>query len=157
LIYNWPSFLDLLPPAGRGTLDLGCGEGRAGIALRDLGHRVTGVDAAPSLAKLATQSGAYEKVIVADAAALPFPDRSFDLVLAFMSLQDIAGQVTRQASVPSHSRRCGSLKSPTTTCRRRGTPDPTAAPRDQEREAWDRLERASSAETDARGRSGTTP
>lgn len=34
--YNWPSFLELIPAAGRSTLDLGCGEGRAGVALRDM-------------------------------------------------------------------------------------------------------------------------
>jgi SAM-dependent methyltransferase len=87
--YNWPSFLKLLPPAGQATLDLGCGEGRAGNALQQLGHRLTGADSAPSLARLATRTGAYEKVVVADAAVLPFPDRSFDLVMAFMSLQDM--------------------------------------------------------------------
>jgi SAM-dependent methyltransferase len=87
--YNGPSFLELLPPAGRATLDLGCGEGRAGIVLHELGHRLTGVDSAPSLPRLATHTGTYEKVVVADAAALPFPDHSFDLVMAFMSLQDM--------------------------------------------------------------------
>lgn len=87
--YNWPSFLELLPPPGRATLDLGCGEGRAGDVLRELGHRVTGVDAAPSLARLASHTGAYDEVVVADASALPFPDCSFDLVIAFMSLQDM--------------------------------------------------------------------
>ncbi|MEA2123907.1 MAG: hypothetical protein QOI80_689, partial [Solirubrobacteraceae bacterium] len=47
--FNWPAFLDLLPAPGRATLDLGCGEGRAGRSLRELGHRVTGIDAAPTL------------------------------------------------------------------------------------------------------------
>lgn len=28
--YNWPCFLELVPQAGRATLDLGCGEGRGG-------------------------------------------------------------------------------------------------------------------------------
>ncbi len=31
---NWPAFLELLPPAGRLTLDLGCGEGRGGVLAR---------------------------------------------------------------------------------------------------------------------------
>lgn len=98
--YNWPSFLELLPPAGRATLDLGCGEGRAGVALRDLGHRVTGVDAAPSLARLAERTGAYAEVMVADAVALPCADAAFDLVIAFMSLQDMddAAGAVREAA-----------------------------------------------------------
>jgi SAM-dependent methyltransferase len=87
--YNWPAFLELLPAAGRATLDLGCGEGRTGAVLRSRGHRLTGVDVAPSLAALASETGAYDEVQVADAATVPFGDGSFDLVTAFMSLQDM--------------------------------------------------------------------
>jgi SAM-dependent methyltransferase len=87
--FNWPSFLELLPGPGRATLDLGCGEGRAGAALQPMGHRVTGVDVAPSLAQLASETGGYQRVVVADAAVLPFADGAFDLVVAFMSLQDM--------------------------------------------------------------------
>jgi ubiquinone/menaquinone biosynthesis C-methylase UbiE len=47
---------------------------------------MTGVDSARVLADLASRTGAYEKVVVADAAALPFDDATFDLVVAFMSL-----------------------------------------------------------------------
>jgi SAM-dependent methyltransferase len=98
--YNWPSFLELIPDAGQATLDLGCGEGRAGVVLRAAGHRLTGVDSAASLAELASQTGTYEEVVVADAASLPFADDTFDLVLAFMSLQDMddAAGALRQAA-----------------------------------------------------------
>ncbi len=84
-LYNLPRFLELLPPPGRRTLDLGCGEGRLGRALRDRGHHVVGVDSSPRMAQAARESIA---TLVADAAALPFDDGSFDLVGAFMSLQD---------------------------------------------------------------------
>jgi SAM-dependent methyltransferase len=100
--YNWPAFLELIPCAGRATLDLGCGEGRGGGALHNLGHVLTGVDTAPSLAQLASQTGAYESVLVADAAALPLADDTFDLVVAFMSLQDMdnaAGALQEAARV----------------------------------------------------------
>jgi SAM-dependent methyltransferase len=100
--YNWPSFLELVPPPGRATLDLGCGEGRAGVVLARLGHRLTGVDLAPSMARLARETGAYADVVHGDAAALPFDGGSFDLVLAFMSLQDMddaAGAVRESARV----------------------------------------------------------
>jgi SAM-dependent methyltransferase len=98
--FNWPSFLELVPGPGRATLDLGCGEGRVGVALRQLGHRVTGVDISPSLAQLASETGGYEDVVVADASTLPFADGAFDLVVAFMSLQDMddaAGALTESA------------------------------------------------------------
>ena len=98
--YNWPAFLQLLPAAGRATLDLGCGEGRAGEILRDLGHRMTGVDVAPSMAQRAAERGVYEEVLVADAASLPFEDGAFDLVVAFMTPQDMddPGAALREAA-----------------------------------------------------------
>lgn len=98
--YNWPSFLELLPPAAGATLDLGCGEGRGGVALHRLGHRTVGVDSSPSLARLAAETGAYHQAVVADAASLPFDDASFDLAIAFMSLQDMddAPEAVREAA-----------------------------------------------------------
>ena len=83
---NASAFLERLPPPGRATLEIGCGEGRFGLELVALGHRLTGVDASPTLAALARYS--FE-VVEADATALPFDDASFDLVVAFMSLMDI--------------------------------------------------------------------
>jgi SAM-dependent methyltransferase len=87
--HNWPAFERLLPAPGRRTLDLGCGEGRVGERLRALGHTVVGVDASPTLAAAARDRGAYEQVVEADAAALPFQDAAFDLAIAFMSLHDM--------------------------------------------------------------------
>jgi ubiquinone/menaquinone biosynthesis C-methylase UbiE len=100
--YNWPSFLELVPPPGRATLDLGCGEGRVGEVLHALGHRLTGVDLAPSMVRFARETGAYAAVHHADAAALPLADGAFDLVVAFMSLQDMddaAGAIRETARV----------------------------------------------------------
>ncbi len=89
LAVNVPEFLELLPGPGRRTLDVGCGEGRLGRALAERGHRVVGLDASPTLAALAREAGGFEEVVVGDAAALPFPDASFDLVVAFMVPQDV--------------------------------------------------------------------
>ena len=86
---NWPAFARLLPPGGRETLDVGCGEGRVGRELVRFGHRVTGVDSSPTLAALAREAGGYERVVCASAARLPFPDRTFDIAIAFMSLMNI--------------------------------------------------------------------
>jgi SAM-dependent methyltransferase len=99
---NWPAFLELLPAAGRLTLDLGCGEGRGGIELRERGHRVVGVDAAPTMIRLARETGAYDELHLADAAALPLDDGAADLVVAYMSLHDIedlAGTLREAARV----------------------------------------------------------
>ena len=84
-----PPFFELLPPAGHATLDLGCGEGRVARDLAARGHCVTGIDAAPTLIRLARQVDPAGDYRVADAAALPFDDESFDLVVAFNSLMDI--------------------------------------------------------------------
>ena len=87
--YHREQFLELLPPAGRSTLDLGCGEGRLSRDLKALGHRVVGVDASPTMVAAARDLDPAVEVHVADAAALPFSDASFDLVIGFMSLQDV--------------------------------------------------------------------
>jgi SAM-dependent methyltransferase len=82
-------FLELVPePAGR-TLDLGCGEGRVTRDLAALGHDVVGVDTSPTLIAAARESAPDMELHLADAAALPFPDSSFGIVVAFMSLHDI--------------------------------------------------------------------
>ena len=86
---NWPAFRELLPPAGRRTLDVGCGEGRVGRELARAGHRVLGADSSPTLAALAREAGGYEEVARANASALPWPAECCDLAIAFMSLQDM--------------------------------------------------------------------
>jgi SAM-dependent methyltransferase len=86
---NLPALLELLPAPGRRTLDLGCGEGRLGPVLRSLGHQVVGIDAAPTMVRLAATRDVPELAVVADAAELPFHDGVFDLVVAYMSLHDI--------------------------------------------------------------------
>lgn len=86
---NLPALLRLLPePAGL-TLDLGCGEGRLGRTLQSRGYRVAGVDAAPTMVRLAVSHEIPEPAVLADAAALPFRDETFGLVVAYMSLHDM--------------------------------------------------------------------
>jgi hypothetical protein len=43
--FHLPEFLRFVPPPGRLTVDVGCGEGRLGRVLTKEGHRVVGFDA----------------------------------------------------------------------------------------------------------------
>ncbi|MBD0338024.1 MAG: class I SAM-dependent methyltransferase [Thermoleophilia bacterium] len=88
-LFHRDLFLQLLPPPGRRTLDLGCGEGRLSRDLKALGHDVVGVDAAETLLAAGRTADPALQLHVADATTLPFGDASFDLVVAFMSLQDM--------------------------------------------------------------------
>ncbi len=66
------------------ALDLGCGTGLMGVALRDRAGRIDGVDLSPAMVELARATGAY-----ADLAAVPLaaalaasPAGAYDLVVA---------------------------------------------------------------------------
>lgn len=85
------TFLALLPPAGRLTLDVGCGEGRLSRDLRERGHQVVSIDRSPTLVRAAAAAARGFPALLADAAALPFLDGACDLVVAYMSLHDIDG------------------------------------------------------------------
>ena len=95
--YYRDSFFDgVIPPAGRRTLEIGCGEGRVARDLAARGHRVIGVDTAHTLLRHAQGVDVTGAYALANSAALPFPDRSFDVVVAYNSLQvvdDMAGTV----------------------------------------------------------------
>jgi SAM-dependent methyltransferase len=87
--FHREQFLELVPPPGRRTLDVGCGEGRVSRDLRQLGHGVIGVDSSETMISAAREADLDGEYLVANAAALPFPDRHADLVVAFMSLMDV--------------------------------------------------------------------
>jgi SAM-dependent methyltransferase len=87
--FHRDQFLALLPPPGRLTLDIGCGEGRLARDLKTLGHRLIGIDSSPSLVAAAKASDPEMDLRLADATALPLDDGCADLAIAFMSLQDI--------------------------------------------------------------------
>jgi SAM-dependent methyltransferase len=82
-------FLELVPPPGTRTLDLGCGEGRLSRDLVRLGHDVVGVDASPTMLAAAREAAPGIETHLADVAALPFADGACDCAIAFMSLQDV--------------------------------------------------------------------
>jgi SAM-dependent methyltransferase len=70
----------------RRVLEVGCGAGTDLVRFARNGAIVTGVDLAPSSINLASRNFALEgrqaELLVADGEALPFADRSFDLVYA---------------------------------------------------------------------------
>src|SRR6266511_3959286 len=82
-------FLALLPEPGRLTVDVGCSEGRVTRDLRELGHKAVGVDSSETMLAAAREADPGGDYVLADAAALPFPDGHADLVVAFMSLMDV--------------------------------------------------------------------
>jgi SAM-dependent methyltransferase len=92
-------FLEIVPPPGRLTLDIGAGEGRLARDLRSLGHRVVALDSAPSLAQACAAPPSGVAVAVADAARVPFSKGCADLVIAFMSLQDMDDYATAISEV----------------------------------------------------------
>lgn len=87
--FHRDQFFTLLPPPGRLTLDIGCGEGRVSRDLKRLGHEVVAIDGSPSMVAAARAGDPGMDVRHADAAALPLDDASADLAIAFMSPQDI--------------------------------------------------------------------
>ena len=87
--FHRAQFLQLLPPPGRRTVDIGCGEGRLTRDLKALGHDIVGIDTSPSLVAAARKLDPSMDIRLADATALPFEDASVDLAIAFMSLHDI--------------------------------------------------------------------
>jgi SAM-dependent methyltransferase len=87
--FHRESFLASLPAAGRLTLDVGCGEGRVTRDLRDLGHRVVGIDQSPSMIAAAREADPDGEYLVADAAEVPLEDAVADLAISFMSLMDM--------------------------------------------------------------------
>src|SRR5690349_580936 len=84
----WDRILDLVVPArpGLAALDIGCGTGFLSLELAARGHRVTGVDFAPSMLAIARRKAAQQHLDLrleqADAEQLPFPPGSFDLVIS---------------------------------------------------------------------------
>ena len=87
--YRWAFFDDLLPPAGRRTLEVGCGEGRVTRDLAAHGHVVTAVDVSPTLVRHAASTSGDGVFVLGDGAGLPFRDGSFDCAVAYNSLQVI--------------------------------------------------------------------
>jgi ubiquinone/menaquinone biosynthesis C-methylase UbiE len=84
----WDRILDLVIPSGGAldAFDAGCGTGFLSLELAIRGHRVTGVDFAPSMLAEARRKAAAQGLTVrfeeGDAENLPFAPGSFDLAIS---------------------------------------------------------------------------
>jgi SAM-dependent methyltransferase len=88
-------------PAGK-ALDVGCGEGRFSRLLAARGWETVGIDPSASLIAHARRLQPDGDFRVVGAERLPFEANAFDLVVAYMSLVDIAdakGAITEMARV----------------------------------------------------------
>jgi len=86
----------------RSVLDLGCGAGFLANDLAARGYRVAGIDTTAENLSVARARDASHSVAyrVADAASLPYPDASFDVVCAMDLLEHVEqpGRVIREAA-----------------------------------------------------------
>jgi SAM-dependent methyltransferase len=78
-----------LRPGTGAALDLGCGEGRVSRELTALGYHVIAFDPVGELLAAAAEARSASHYVRADAAALPFRDAYFDLVVAYNVLMDV--------------------------------------------------------------------
>lgn len=79
--------------AGTRLLDAGCGAGLALKLARDRGATVTGLDAAAGLIAVARERSPDADIREGDLEQLPYPDRHFNAVTAFNSVQYAADPV----------------------------------------------------------------
>lgn len=83
------AFFCLLPPPPASALEVGCGEGRVSRDLGSRGYEIIGLDVSPTLVDAAREADAAGTYVVGDAAALPFADGAFDLVVSYNVLIDV--------------------------------------------------------------------
>lgn len=83
------ALVDYIGQGSGEALDIGCGEGRLSRELKALGYRVTAADTVSELVDIAAEADSAHDYATADAAALPFDDGRFDLVVAYNVLMDV--------------------------------------------------------------------
>lgn len=99
--------------AGEDVLDLACGTGSAAIRAAQSGARVVGLDLTPALfdarRREAVQARTDVRWVSGDAAALPFSDGSFDVVLSVFGAALAACQLATARELARVLRRGGRL------------------------------------------------
>ncbi len=89
------------PPAPAQIIDLGCGGGRAGLALGPIGYQVTGLDITWEMTQTTRQAyldhNLTPDVLQGDIQTIPCATNSYDVALIFIAaLQHIPGRAARQ-------------------------------------------------------------
>ncbi len=85
------------PPPPARILDLGCGSGRAGIALTPRGYAVTGLDLAWNMLAAARELSRDARLVQADLRQIPHAEKSFDVVLILIAaLQHVPTRAARR-------------------------------------------------------------
>ncbi len=77
------------PVRGRRLLNVGCGPGGFSAIAHRAGAEVWGVDASPEAVALAAVRTPNAHALLAEAEALPLPDRSFDIVYCYSTLEHV--------------------------------------------------------------------
>ena len=96
------------PPPAR-VLDLGCGAGRAGLALTPQGYQVTGIDLVWEMVRAAhdlhERAQLAPRLAQADIRAIPCADARYDAALIFIAaIQHITGRSARQRALAEIAR-----------------------------------------------------
>jgi ubiquinone/menaquinone biosynthesis C-methylase UbiE len=101
---EWEMVARYFPPRGR-LLDVGCGAGRAVLALNKAGYRVSGVDLSVSMLLAGRSLSAEAQFSGADLLNLPFADGAFEAVFMFFgALQHIPGRANRRRAMAEMAR-----------------------------------------------------
>lgn len=88
---RYRQFARRLPAGRQRVLDVGCGLGRGGSALREVRPQASlvGFDCVP-LRLARVPADIYEETVLGDALSLPFPDATFDAVVAGEFIEHLA-------------------------------------------------------------------
>jgi SAM-dependent methyltransferase len=93
--------VDAMLPRGSRVLDAGCGPGRVGAHLHEVGHRVVGVDVDPVLIAAAEEDHPGPRWLVGDLAELDLPARGieepFDAIVSAGNVMAFLAPSTRAA------------------------------------------------------------
>ena len=97
-VHGEASLCGTLVPAGARVLDAGCGTGRVGIRLAELGYDVTGVDLDLSMLEVARERAPRLRWLVGDLATLELGE-TFDLVLMAGNIVPLVAEGSEPAVV----------------------------------------------------------